>query len=128
MHFFIAFVLSALLCLPFLFQQADSEQQRQPVIDDLYAEQESEAFDALTFLSAMNAYPNADIPADGYNKAWIRHQEIKALPNTAGIRNAWQDTNFLWCYIFHVACPTPLPLSACLVQVKISVRELKAQE
>jgi photosystem II stability/assembly factor-like uncharacterized protein len=54
-------------------------------------ENPTEAHDALTFLTAMDAFPNADIPKDGYAKAWQRHLQIAATSNYSGTRNAWSN-------------------------------------
>src|SRR6185436_19570901 len=35
---------------------------------------------------AANAFPNADIPKDGYAKAWNRHKQMISHPST---RTAW---------------------------------------
>src|SRR5689334_15009739 len=56
---------------------------------EIYKESDPrEAYDALTFLTAMNAFPNADIPKDGYAKAWLRHKQIASHPSA---RTAWQN-------------------------------------
>src|SRR5215471_15328677 len=51
-------------------------------------ENPTEAYDALTFLTAMNAFPHAEIPKDGYAKAWKRNLEIAAATH-AGMRSTW---------------------------------------
>jgi photosystem II stability/assembly factor-like uncharacterized protein len=53
-------------------------------------EDPSEAYDALTFLTAMNAFPNSDIPKDGYANAWKKHLHILNKPNPA-LRTTWQN-------------------------------------
>lgn len=54
-------------------------------------ENPTEAYDALTFLTAMNAFPNADIPKDGYAKAWERHRQIQSSSSNDGVRNSWAN-------------------------------------
>ena len=51
-------------------------------------ENRSKAYDALTFLTAMRAFPHADIPADAYAKGWERHKEIAKAATT---RTAWES-------------------------------------
>jgi len=85
------FALAILLSIPFLFikgpliSSVRSESHFKP------SEDEGEAFGALTFLSKMNAFPNKDIPPDGYSIAWIKHKEMLALAKEGGTRTAWEN-------------------------------------
>ncbi|MCY7409411.1 MAG: hypothetical protein LH473_04000, partial [Chitinophagales bacterium] len=75
-------------CLTFFFHQTNNNS-----CNEIFSFQEEpkEAYDAFTFLTAMNAFPNADIPADGYAKAWQKHLEILGKPQQSGLRTAWQN-------------------------------------
>ncbi len=75
----IAIIISSFFLIP---NKNDSERK-------LNEENPAEAYDALSFLSAMNSFPNADIPADGYAKAWQQHQRMASASGIEGIRNAW---------------------------------------
>jgi hypothetical protein len=78
----------AMVCL-LAFLAINRVEQKSNKIDEPYKEQNPrEAYDALTFLTAMSAYPNADIPKDGYAKAWTRHKQMLSHPST---RTAWEN-------------------------------------
>jgi len=74
--------LSALFSIDFLQKHSETKMKTEG------EENPREAYDALTFLAAMDAFPNAEIPKDAYQKAWIRHKQIAAHPST---RTAWQN-------------------------------------
>ncbi|MBA3649356.1 MAG: T9SS type A sorting domain-containing protein [Chitinophagales bacterium] len=58
-----------------------------------FKENSMEAYEALTFLTARDAFPNNDIPADGYRKAWERHGQILAAMNkrASADQSPWQN-------------------------------------
>jgi photosystem II stability/assembly factor-like uncharacterized protein len=53
-------------------------------------EDHSEAYDALRFLGDQAAYPNQDIPADGYGRAWDVLQQ-NFVSNQRGGAGAWES-------------------------------------
>ena len=54
----------------------------------MWEENPREAYDALTFVTAAAAFPEADIPPAGYGKAWLHHFAMAKHPST---RTAWQS-------------------------------------
>ncbi|HYV91735.1 MAG TPA: T9SS type A sorting domain-containing protein [Chitinophagales bacterium] len=68
--------------------------QKNPTINrnkNIYRDENpTEAYDALSFLTTMNSFPNAEIPKDGYAKAWDQHLQIPSSNNT-GVRSMWTN-------------------------------------
>lgn len=82
--------ITILLSMPFLFIKSTTINNDNRETFSSYKEPEREAYDALTFVSAANAFPNSDIPSDGYAKAWVKHRQILAAAKPAGTRSGWE--------------------------------------
>src|SRR6185436_10573101 len=80
--------LATMLFSSFFFVQKNPTANRNKNI--YHDENPTEAYDALTFLTAMNAFPNAEIPKDGYAKAWQQHLQVPSS-NNSGVRSMWTN-------------------------------------
>ncbi|MEO6167929.1 MAG: T9SS type A sorting domain-containing protein [Chitinophagales bacterium] len=85
------FSLSLLFLLPFIFIKGTIVKQQPITENPRFKEHETEAYDALTFLNAMNAFPNADIPTNAYSKAWTKHLQLLSAAKPFNTRNAWEN-------------------------------------
>ncbi|MBP9883373.1 MAG: T9SS type A sorting domain-containing protein [Chitinophagales bacterium] len=91
MKFLSIVLLSGLLLLPFLLFKGIYVRQQQMPNPYAFKEEKQEAYDALTFLSAMNTFPDADLPAAGYTIAWNKHKQLLASANSSNSRSAWEN-------------------------------------
>ncbi|MBK9731409.1 MAG: T9SS type A sorting domain-containing protein [Chitinophagaceae bacterium] len=80
-----------LFCTPFFFIKGNKARIHHSKEINTYQEAESEAYDALNFLSTMNAFPNDDIPKDGYAKAWVKHNELLSITTAMNQRSGWES-------------------------------------
>jgi len=83
--FLLGFLTTILFSSFFFLQKNSSINLNKNIYRD---ENPTEAYDALTFLTAMNAFPNAEIPKDGYAKAWQQHLQVPSS-NNSGVRSMW---------------------------------------
>ncbi len=81
-------LIGSTLCLFGLLATHFYDKNSKSISEEYKESDPREAYDALTFLTAMNSFPYADIPKEGYAKAWLQHKQVASYPST---RTAWQN-------------------------------------